>query len=162
MLILLLLSLIWVTWVARILAAHWARQRGAALTAPPASGEDEVRADPWWGSMESLEPMAAPTPEGVTAGTIEAIDPVGLSLVLHTDDAQLKYVLLPEAAMLDGLTHGDRIVLCLNAAGRPWLLRKVEPGFKEVLDRLAGAAPAAAPRMSLAPVRQGGMQRLAS
>lgn len=162
LIVLLLLSLIWVTWVARILAAHWSRPRWDAARVPPLSGGDDFHLEAWWGSMESLEPVEASAPEGVTAGTIEAMDPVGLSLVLHTDDAQLKYLVLPDARMLEGLTHGDRILLCRRAGGRPWLLHKVEPGFREALRQPAGEEePAEAPVLEPAAVRQAGLERLA-
>jgi hypothetical protein len=162
LLILLVLSLIWVTWVARILADHRSRRRWAAacpIGGPPALGND-LTVGTGGDRIESLDPLKAAA-DGLTAGSVEAIDPVGLSLVLHTDDARLQYVVLSDAGMLAGLTHGDRILLCLNAAGRPWLLRKVEPAFQEVLRQYAVREPAgAAMAAPSTTVRHGGMEKL--
>lgn len=174
--LLLVLCLIWLTWVARILADHWLSRAGRAATAPWLLQEDpSLEADlprsP--ARVEALDPVDPLPDDPPIRGTVEALDPVGLSLVLHTDEAELKYVVLPEPAMLRGLVHGDRILLELDVSGRPRRLRKTEPAFADLLRQLtlgdprpspaAGGVEAAPPvAVSLRrPGIQGGMERLA-
>jgi len=139
--VLLVLCLIWLTWVARLLADHWFSRAGSAATlpAPWLLQEDlslEADSPRLPGRVETVEPVDPLSDHPLIRGTVEALDPVGLSLVLHTDEAELKYVVLPDPAMLRGLVHGDRIWLELNLSGRPRRLRKTEPAFADLLRQL--------------------------
>lgn len=173
--VLLVLCLVWLTWVARILADHWFGRADPAATGPaPWLLQEDLspEADPPRspGRVETVEPLDPRSDRLPIRGTVEALDPVGSSLVLHTDDAELKYVVLPDPAMLRGLVHGDRIWLELNVSGRPRRLRKTEPAFSDLLQQLADGDPrssaaaareaeAAAPPLAVSSLRRFGIQR---
>src|SRR6185436_1287569 len=75
---------------------------------------------------------------GTVAGTIEALDPVSLSFVLHTDFGRLLYMVVPEAGALAGLTHGDRVWVEADESGALMTVNKWPPVAPEV--ELAGYA----------------------
>jgi hypothetical protein len=100
-LIMLLMAAIWVCWMGGLLADRLSGAQGRRdRTTPSPFRQEELSAG-----------FDLPMLNGMVAGTIEALDPISLSFVLHSDSGRLSYMVVPDSGALAGLAHGDRVWL---------------------------------------------------
>lgn len=125
-LIMLLLAAVWMFWVGGMLADRLSGTQGRwhrATRSPIRQEELSAGLDP---SMVN----------GMVAGTIEALDPISLSFVLHSDFGRLLYMVVPDSDALASLAHGDRVWLEADENGTLMTIHKWPPVAPEV--ELAG------------------------
>lgn len=130
-LIVLLFSLIWLLWLGGMLADHLYGRMGRETSATPLpirQAELVMEIDPstFNGAVETIGPVQRSV---MVAGTIEALDPVSLSLVIHTDVGRLVYLVVSDLEVITRLAHGDRVRLEADEQGRPATIRKVQHGL---------------------------------
>jgi hypothetical protein len=121
-LIMLLMAAIWMLWMGGLLADRLSGTKAGRHRAP----RSPIRQEELSAGLDSS--MA----NGMVAGTIEALDPISLSFVLHSDFGRLLYMVVPDSDALASLAHGDRVWLEADENGTLMTIHKWPPVAPEV------------------------------